>query len=168
MKTVNVVVVGDLRHETPARETFTLRLANARNAVVLDAEGTGTIHDDDPVPGLSVADASAFEGDSGTVLMRFTVALSNPAADSVTVRYATAPGTAIGGQDYHGKSGTFTFRPGETSKAGAVRLVADHQREAPAVETFSVVLSSPAGADLVDGTGVMTIVDDDRRRATVP
>ena len=67
-----------------------------------------------PLPTLSVADASATEGNSGTQELAFTVTLSAPATTPVTVAYATGNGTATAGSDYTSASGTLTFAPGET------------------------------------------------------
>jgi len=44
-KTLNVTVLGDALHE--ANETFFMKLSNAVNATLGDAQGIGTITDDD-------------------------------------------------------------------------------------------------------------------------
>jgi len=43
----------------------------------------------------------------------------------VTVRYATADGTAVAGGDYVAQSGVITFAPGELSKTISVPVMGD-------------------------------------------
>ena len=86
---------------------------------------TGTIHnteETDPSR-LSIADAEATEGEDQT--LDFVVTLDPAAAQTVTVDYATADGTATAGDDYTATSGTLTFDPGETSQTIAVPITDD-------------------------------------------
>lgn len=46
-------------------------------------------------PRVSIADVSAYEGESGTSGMVFTVSLSHVSAAPVSVQYQTANGTAV-------------------------------------------------------------------------
>ncbi|WP_433077943.1 choice-of-anchor P family protein [Dactylosporangium sp. CA-052675] len=109
------------------------------------------------VPGLTVNDVSVNEGAGSAT---FTVALSAPATTPVTVHYATANGTATAGADYTAGSGELTFTPGQTSRQVVVPILNDTVDE-PA-ETYTVTLASASGAAITDGTGLGTIVDDDR------
>ncbi|MFI5911037.1 choice-of-anchor P family protein [Dactylosporangium sp. NPDC051541] len=110
------------------------------------------------VRNLSINDVSVNEN-AGTA--SFTVALSGPASPlPVTVQYATANGTATAGADYTATSGSLTFDPGQTSKAIVVPIVNDTTDE-PA-ETYTVALANASGAGIADGSGLGTIVDDDR------
>ena len=108
---------------------------------------------------LAVADASVLEGNRGTRRLDLTVTLSQSSADSVTVNYATANGTAVATQDYAATSGTLTFQPGETSRTISVSIKGDRKREAN--ETFSVQLSNAVGATIDDGVATGTILNDD-------
>jgi len=108
---------------------------------------------------LAVADASVLEGNRGTRRLDLTVTLSQSSADSVTVNYATANGTAVATQDYAAASGTLTFQPGETSRTISVSIKGDRKREAN--ETFSVQLSNAVGATIDDGVATVTILNDD-------
>ena len=105
---------------------------------------------------ISVGNATATEGDNAS----FTVTLG-PAdpANTVTVAYATADGTAVDPDDYDGQSGTLTFAPGETTKTVTVPTVEDALDEAD--EEFTLVLSTPVGASIGDGSGAGQITDDD-------
>ena len=93
----------------------------------------------------------------GTALAAFTVTLSAASSTPVTVAYATSNGTATAGGDYVAASGTITFAPGETSKT--IAIVVNGDATAETAETFTVTLSSPSGATLVDGSGAGTIAD---------
>jgi len=111
------------------------------------------------LPGLTIDDVTAKEGNSGTTIFTFTVKLSVASAQTVSVGFATADKTAVAGADYGATSGTLTFAPGETAKTIKVPVVGDQLLESD--ETFFVVLSAAVNAVIVDGTGVGTIVNDD-------
>ncbi len=111
------------------------------------------------LPTISVGDASVVEGNGGTKQMVFTVSLSQAATGPVTVKYATANGTATASQDYVAKSGTITFAAGETRKTISVTVNGDTAVELN--ETLALNLSSPSGATIADGAAVGTILTDD-------
>ncbi len=114
------------------------------------------------VLGLSINDVTVAEGSGGApVPATFTVSLLGGASPNpVTVHYATANGTATAPADYAAASGDVTFAPGETAKPVTVLVNPDTVDEPD--ETFTVTLSAPVGAGLVDPTGIGTITDDDR------
>ena len=111
------------------------------------------------LPAVSIADAAATEGDAGTTPMTFTLTLSAPSASPVTVTWSTADGAAIAGSDFTASSGTVTFAPGVVSQTVTVPVIGDFAIEP--LETFTVSLSSPAGAVLGDGSATGTIADND-------
>jgi Calx-beta domain len=157
-KQVTVAVKGDALSE--ANETFALNLANASNATFEDASGIGTITDDDSLPALSIGDAAVTEGIAGTsVNATFSVTLSAPSGTSISVDYSTADATAAAPADYTTTSGTLTFAAGQTSENVVVVVRGDALDEVN--ETFTLNLSGPTNATLLDGTGVGTITDDD-------
>ena len=160
-KTISVPVVDDT--DVEQSETFTVTLSGASGATIpLGSEsGTGTIADNDAVqppslPELSIGDASVGEGAGNAV---FTVTLSEASADEVTVDYATTDDTATAGDDYTTTSGTLTFVAGDRTKTISVPVVNDTDDEGD--ETFTVTLSAPSNATLLDGTATGTILDDD-------
>jgi hypothetical protein len=155
-QSVTVLVNGDVVAEP--NETFFLNLSAPTNATLADAQGQGTIVNDDTAQ-LAVSDTSVTEGNSGTTTAAFTVKLTTPSAATVTVDYATADGTATAGSDYAAAGGTLTFAPGEISQAVNVTVNGDTLNEAD--ETFFLNLSNPAGASILDSQGVGTIVNDD-------
>ena len=116
-------------------------------------------------PGVSIADASANEGNSGTANLAFTVTMSKASTKVITVGYATSNGTATAGQDYKATSGTVTFAPGVTSQTINVSVVGDTTVEPD--ETFAVTLSNPSGATLTRPSATGTIVGDDVAPPTV-
>jgi hypothetical protein len=156
-KTVTVPVKGDLIGE--ADETFSVALSGATNIAIGDGVGTGTITDNDPpVPHVSVGDISVTEGNTAKSAV-FTVTLTNAAKSAVSVKYATANGTAVAPSDYTAKSRKLSFSAGQTSKTVSVALKPDAFGEDD--ETFSLVLSAPVGAVIDDGQATATIVNDD-------
>ena len=82
---------------------------------------------------------------------RLTVTLSASSTSVVTVNYATVNGTATSPADYTHVSGTLTFAPGQIIKYVDVAIRDD--LPGSVAEQFSVVLSSPTGATILDGTG---------------
>ncbi len=108
---------------------------------------------------LTIADLSVTEGDSGTTDAVFAVTLSPASSQSVTVDYVTVADTAVANNDYDTTSGQLTFDPGETSQTITVTINGDTDDEPD--ETFTVTLSNVSNADIIDGTAVGTIIDDD-------
>lgn len=156
-----VDIKGDTTFEPD--ETFAVELSNAENALILDGQGVGTIvnDDSDPRPKVSISDVSLQEGDSGSTLATFTISLDRaPTRGDVTVHWATGNGTAtIADRDYNSASGTETFTTGQTSKVVRVEVNGDTKVEPD--ETFEVRLDEVTGADVTDGQGVGTIINDD-------
>lgn len=157
-KTVSVPIVGDLAHESD--KTFSLVLSNVvGEAPLLDGTGKCTIKDNDPLPAVTIDDASVTEGNDGTVTMGFSVKLSQASGEPVKVSFASGGGTA-NAADYSAASGALTFDPGQTTKTISVQVNGDTIDEDN--ETFEVTLSAPVGATLGGkAKGVGTILDDD-------
>ncbi|MFO0881634.1 MAG: cellulose binding domain-containing protein [Gemmataceae bacterium] len=107
------------------------------------------------LPDVSVGNLQVNE----TGQANFTVRLSRPSTSSVSVRFATADGTARAGSDYTAASGLLTFSPGQTELTLPVTVLEDRLDEPD--ESFRLVLSSPIGASLGQTEGVATILDDD-------
>jgi hypothetical protein len=151
---VVVPVIGDTAGETD--EMLLLNLSGAANATLADAQGVGTVQDDDSVV---VDDPTLVEGDGGHSFAVFTVRLLAPRDEVVTVNYATANGSAAAGWDYLPASGTVTFQPGQTAQTVAVPVIGDLLNEVN--ELFYLNLSGATGAILADAQGKVTITDDD-------
>lgn len=157
-QTVSITINGDLLDEEDS-EMFSVALSNASNVTLADTSAAGTILDDDPLPSLSIADASVTEGNSGTTTMNLLVSLDAPSGKTITVTYATSAGTATAGVDYVATSGSLTFTPGDTQETVSVTINGDTIDEVN--ETFLVTLSAPTNATLDDAEATGTITDDD-------
>lgn len=157
-RTIFVPVNGDLLDE--ADETFSVTLSQASGEATLgDETATATIRDNDPLPALSIADAQANEGNSGTTNLVFTVTLAPVSGRSVSVAYAASAGSASSGSDFTAASGTLTFNAGQTTRTISVAIQGDGIVEAD--ETFTLTLSLPSNATIADGTATGTILNDD-------
>jgi hypothetical protein len=163
-RTITISILGDTDDEPD--ENFLVNLSNAVNADILIGQGNGAIIDDDGLSALSIHDVSVNEGDTGSSTATFTVSLSPAAAQTVTVNYATSNGSAQSGSDYTTASGLLTFQPGQTSQTFDVAILGDNIDEVNE-ENFAVTLSNPANANLTDGAGNGTIVDDDIAQVSV-
>ena len=108
---------------------------------------------------LSVGNVTVPEGDSGTSFAQFQIRLSARSHDTVTVKFATADGTAQAPGDYTATTGKVTFRPGETIRTASIPVRGDKTGEAN--ETFSVILFDSVNAFIGDGRGTGTIRNDD-------
>src|SRR5262249_51347496 len=111
---------------------------------------------------------TALEGDTGSSPFVFTVSLSNPSDQRVTVRYATTGGTAAAADsDYVTAADTLSFAPLETSKTITVMVNGDATAESD--ETFFVKLMTSTNANIAAGqdTGTGTILNDDRSTLTI-
>src|SRR5205085_4439028 len=151
-------VNGDTTYEPD--EAFTVHLSNASGATINDADGIGTITNDDLVPTISINDVTKNEEDAGNTSFDFTVSLSNASYQTIAVNYATADDTATAPSDYTALPTTpLTFNPGETSKTVTVLVKGDTTHEAD--ETFFVNLSNPSNASSGDMQGLGTITNDD-------
>lgn len=94
-RTIEVTINGDIRQEHD--EVFEVRLSGATNADIVDDRGVGTIRNDDFVK-VNISNAAANEHNSNSAVAQFAVRLTG-ATDLVTVvDYATADGTATGGE----------------------------------------------------------------------
>jgi hypothetical protein len=151
--TVNVALLDDAVYE--GDETLNLDLSGAVNGSISDAQGQGTITDDDAAPTISVDSPSVGEG-GGT--LTFTISIDAAAAVDTSVDYATSDGTATDGQDYTGQNGTATITAGSTSTTVDVPVLDDSIYEGD--ETVHFDLSNPVnGQGSPNTTG--TITDDD-------
>ena len=131
--------------------------------LVLGWTGMAAAQDD----GLTVLDGTAEEGAGVTV--DFTVILSVPMSDAVTVDYqvsSTSDNTASIGVDYTAVPGTLTLDAGAQTATIQISVLNDDLYEED--ETFTLTLSNamtvadePASVALVDAIATGTIENDD-------
>ena len=163
--TVTVVVSG-----TTAAGSVGTTLATAATATSTTADPTpadNTASDSVKVqPTVSVADVTVVEpkglfpaaGTPRTVLARFTVTLSRPSPQTITMSWATANGTATAGSDYHANGGPLGFPPGTTTMEAGVTVTSDGSSDLPEPnEIFYVNLTNAVNATPLDAQGVGTI-----------
>jgi hypothetical protein len=154
---VTVLVNGDAIYET--NEAFTIHLSNATNATIADADGTGTITNDDATPTLQFS-AASYTVNEGAGTVTVTVTKTGATALNATVHYATSDGTATAPGDYTSTVGDLTFAPADTSMSFTVPINNDTAFEAN--ESFAVTLSAAGNATLgANNPATVTITDDD-------
>ena len=112
---------------------------------------------------VALTAGSAVEGDAAVV---FTLAAVLPVdagpvvhVSPISVRWATVSGTAAPGSDYTSLSGSVLI-PADRSHATVIVPLTDDST-AETIESFSLRLTQPSGATLVDTSAVATITDDD-------
>ncbi|MYH27712.1 MAG: hypothetical protein F4137_02425, partial [Acidobacteria bacterium] len=158
--TIAVPTTDDESYEG-GNESFTVELHDPDEAILKsgNAVGEGTIRDNDDPIHLSIADAEAVVEGETNATATFKVTLSEQSTQEVTVEYETRNGTAAAESDYTYKSGTLTFSANDTEETISVSVLDDNVGEN--LESFTVVLSSASGANIRDGSGSATIIDDD-------
>ena len=121
--------------------------------------GTVTVRVVAPPPGpeLRIDDVTVNES-AGSA--EFTVRLNAAQTQAVYASYATSDDSATADRDYRSANGTVIIQAGETSAPISVTVLDDHDVESN--EQFTVNLSNAGDATIADGTGVGTIIDDDR------
>ena len=121
------------------------------------AVAVSVVENDRPAVSIAALTGSAAE-DAGP--LRFAVSLSTASSETVTVRYATADGTATAGADYEARSGRLSFAPGSTGLTLEVALIDDTADEAEE-ETLTVTLSEAEHATLGIAQATGRIGDND-------
>lgn len=114
------------------------------------------------VPVVSIADAAANEGNTGTSPLLFTISLSQASVQTITVSATTVDGTAVSTTDYTAlPNTTVTFAPGDLTKTVEVSLQGNIKTEAN--KTFTINLFAPSHATLrtATATATGTILNDD-------
>jgi ELWxxDGT repeat protein len=157
--TFTVPAIGDVIDENA--ETFLVTLSGSSGPLILDAEGIGTINDDDTSL-VSITSPVVTEGDAGATNAVFTLSLSTPYYRSFTVDWTTSPGItnpATAGSDFTTSAGTVTFPALSTSQTLSVPILGDTIDEVN--ETFRVTFSNSTGPGPTTGIGTATITDDD-------
>jgi hypothetical protein len=168
-RSVSVAVLAD--RKTESNEDFTLTLSNVNGGAsaaqaaavsgppvtLVKPDATATILDNDPK--VSLGNFRVREGNKGTGNANFTIKLSHASPVAVTVRFATADGSARARSDYMPVKKTITFLPGQTKQLVPVAIRGDRRHEAK--ERFFAKLSRVQGGLLGDAKGIATIVDND-------
>ncbi|MEW7280779.1 Calx-beta domain-containing protein, partial [Aquimarina sp. 2201CG1-2-11] len=162
---ITVATVEDTTNEP--QETFEVNITDAETnttnttLTVTDAQGIGTINDDDPVPTVSINDVTVDEGDNAV----FTVSLSNPSSEAITVTFTVDDATAVETDDYTEPTLTVIIPAGDSSASITVATVEDTTNEPQ--ETFEVNITDAetnttnTTLTVTNAQGIGTIDDDD-------
>jgi chitinase len=171
LKTFLVTTCGDNRDED--NETFRVFIQSPNNATIADGEAIGTLVDDDDGPRLSIANASAAEGNAAGT-RAFAVSMSATSGREVRVAFAvTASGTRPatvgancgGNVDVQSAPGTLVIPAGQNGGTVNVPICGDAVPENN--ETFRVTLSAPVNATIQTGTATGTLLNDDPPNVTI-
>ncbi len=154
--TINVPILDDTVVTGPL--TFNVTLSAPTNGIlgapattvvtVVNTDGPGTVQ-------FSTLGVTAASGATSVAL---PVTRANGISGTITVHYATAPGSAKAGVDFTSESGTLTFAPGVTSRT--ITIPVANTNAAGSLVSFSVVLSAPTGGATLGGiaTAVVNIL----------
>jgi len=162
--TLTLKVFGDNVYEANENLLITLSVPDPSTAVINTPSATSIIKNDDPLPAISSSSITFLESNSGMTNATFTVALSNPSYQTITVKYATANGTAIAGSDYNSRSGILTFAPGQTTQSFNISLLGDTNIEP--LETFFVNFTNPTNATL-GSTSITGFIKNDDTQGSI-
>lgn len=174
-KTVTLNVNGDPVNEP--NETVFLNLSSPVNAAIADAQGLGTILNDD-APTIQFSSAN-YLVDESTPGVTITLTRSGDTSGSASVDYNTIDdpavvrcddqvnnhGAAYARCDYATSIDTANFAAGEMTKTFTIPIINDGHAETP--EMFQVTLSNPVGA----GPGIpsiATVTANDNDTANTP
>ncbi len=174
-KPVAVLVKGETAFE--ANETFLVNLSVATNATINDAQGVGTINNDDTSTfNLSAATYSVSEG---ALKATITVNRTGDRSHSASVNYATSDsagaltacsvinGNASDRCDYETGVGTLRFAAGQASRQIVIPIINDVYKEGP--ENFIITFDRPVDAELgPTSSATITITDNDAGGAPNP
>jgi uncharacterized repeat protein (TIGR01451 family) len=157
-QTIAVGIRGDPYYEL--NEIFFVSLSAAVNATIADNQGSCTILNDDPIPTISVADASVTEGNAGVTNAIFQVRLSTIPALPVFVTYSTASGSAQAGTDFVATNGFITFPPGQPQLTRNIVVPVRGDTILEPNESFRILINV-TNATAVNTQAVCTILTDD-------
>ena len=168
-ESVGVTIVGDDIFE--ADETVFIEiggvtddLASTDLATISDANGIGTIVDNEDPPNISVAVSSGnpFTETAGGVAV-FEVSIDRLSSVTTTVQYDTGTtGTATSGTDFVALTAqTLTWGPNTNdTKLISVTISTDNIYENPD-ENFPILLSMPGGGAVILVSSASATIDDD-------
>lgn len=160
-KTITVNVAGDLVLES--NEGLRVELVTPGPGGSIDpanASAVAEIVNDDTILAIATTTSNLVEGDTGTVLHRFTVTRSGVTTGTTTVDWAVSG--AVDAADFGGTlpGGTLTFGPGITERVIEFASTGDTLIEL--TEALVVTLSNASGnAQITAATANGSIVADD-------
>lgn len=155
LETFTIPVLDDVTVEGDETVLLVLESPSA-NATIGRGQATLTIADNDFAPGrLGFATQQIFTNEDGGGV-NVTITRTSGRSGAVSVRYQTASGTAMAGEDFVATSGTVQFLQGETTKTIFIPINDDTRVEGN--EVFSFVLSNPTGGAILANPSTLEIV----------
>jgi hypothetical protein len=147
---VTVTINGSTLHT--GNRIFYVNLTNAigvNNNV--HSQGTGTIVDPTPLDYVNISNATTTQGSGTASTAVFTLSLTAPSANPVSVAYTTGNGSAVAGADYTYAHGTVTFPPGTTTETVSVPVasISIYQGQ----KYFYLNINNPVNAAVGSGQG---------------
>ena len=113
-------------------------------------------------PFFSINSIEVTEGADPQAVFTVTLTYQGGFRDfAASVDYSTSNGTATAPGDYQQSSGTANFPPGQINSMTISIPIADDSQTEDA-ETFTVTLSNPQPAFVIEGPGTCTIRDNDQ------
>ncbi len=154
--TIPIAIVGDTAPEEVERLFVDVVPVEAPSLAV---RATVLIRDDDGQPGVSIADARTAEPLGLPATAAVSVVLTHPAKRSVSVRLATADGSATAGQDYAAADAVVTIPAGAVSATLPVQVLPDAltERRDPEPNAFYVKVLGVDGAAVQRDLALVTI-----------
>jgi hypothetical protein len=130
-------------HVPDGDKTVLLRLRNPAGGARFPrpfSATNATLHIIDDVRHVQFASATYTTNEAGRAIILEVIRSGSPG--TVSVRYATASGSATQGQDYRSRNGLLTFTGSATTRRIIIPILMDSLTESD--ETFTVTLSDPS------------------------
>ena len=121
-----------------------------------DATARISIIDDDTEPTLTIGDLQLEENASEAGL---TLTVSEPSGKPISLTYMPQGGSAQEGLEFAGGAKTLTLPPGTRTTTLLIPLIDDSFDEVD--ESFRVIITRAAGAEILQGEATVTLRDDD-------
>jgi hypothetical protein len=155
---VGVTICGDTTIEPDEQIFVTLTgVAGGAFCTTESCAAIGTIINDDGPPSMSINDIAVSEpaGTGSTKTAFFTVSLHHLTAQTVTAHFATSSCPLL--CEFVPTSGTVTIPPNTLS--GVIPVTIRNDGFLGSAQGFSMTLSSPTNATILDGIGAATIFE---------
>ncbi|GAA0718947.1 hypothetical protein GCM10009430_17680 [Aquimarina litoralis] len=163
-ETITIPIIDDNIVE-PNSENFLVTLSNPSvgSVTLSDAQGIGTITDDDDA-NISINDISVNEA-AGTATFTVTHSGGGNISGGFTIEYATANNTAVSPGDFTGTGSpnptlSFSGTSGETETI-VVPIINDIDVEGTETYFINLISSSNSLVTITDNQGLGTIIDDE-------
>ncbi|GFE70296.1 Calx-beta domain-containing protein [Chroococcus sp. FPU101] len=172
-KTINVPIIGDTTVES--NETFFVNLINPTNATLADAQGLGTITNDDTATQNNVTLALDYSGisENSSTNFIYTFIRTGSLTNSLVVNFNVAGGATLstdyvqtGATSFTSTTGRVTFAAGASNANVVINPTGDTTLELN--ETVSLKLTTGTGYAVGTSSAVSaTIINDDGTRRQV-